>query len=166
MSESGGVVLELFDGVDDFVGRATNPGFQDSDRVVKNGHDLAVVVLAVVEALSRANLSQVIVGFSTESEGQLVQERRRLEDTGSDEPLQRFLFTTESIYSIVRKAGYGAIDASENTRFFSLFSTWLERLQSWATAREFTPLAQRLERARTGYDAIVHQDSWIPKAHS
>lgn len=156
MPENGGLVLEAFDVVDEFVASVEDGRLDTDDRTIHGSHALAILVESILEALSSANLSTNIVGLSRRSEATLVDERRKLEDADKRHGLQKLLYSFEPICQVVREGGYGAGDEEDSRRFFvDLFPEWLVRLEAWAKEERLDDLEARVSEVHESYSDIA-----------
>ncbi len=156
MAGTGGLVLDAFDAVDDFVSAFSAGVLDDKDRTVHGSHPLVLLVEGTLEALSKANLSTPIVGLSRHSEARLVEERRKLEEAAKRVELQKLLYAFEPICQVVREGGYGSRDPEDSRSFFvDLLPEWFERLEAWAADENLEELRSRVSQARSSYEEIA-----------
>jgi hypothetical protein len=155
-ASSGGLPLEAFDAIDDFVDQIRSGKVDKTDRYLHGSHPLALLVESALEVISTNELSAPIVGFSRTAEDHLVRERRKLERLGARDLLQEFLFAVERLCQLIRESGYGSRDHESALRFFvELFADWLERLGAWAGEETRTDLEARIAEALDGYLAVA-----------
>ncbi len=158
MPDTGGIVLEAFDAIDDFVASLKDGSLHENNRQLHGSHALVLLVESTLEALSSVNLSVRIVGLSRPSEAMLADERLKLEDADIRHELQTFLYSFEPICQTVREGGYGSRDKEDGRRFFvDLFPEWLVRLEAWANDESLDDLEARVAEAHESYVEIADQ---------
>jgi hypothetical protein len=125
----------------------------EEDRYLHSEHPLVTLVEGTLEAITRNNLKHQIVGFSERSESQLREERRALERSKRRPKFQQLLYCFEEICRLIRESGYGSEDGDASDDFFeSLFPTWLESLQDWASEDRLAGLEHRMSQAIDMYE--------------
>lgn len=149
----GGIPLESFDAVEEFVDSLQADALEDDDRTVHGSHLLSILIESVLESLSTAQLSRPIAGLDSDS---ICKARRKLERRNEREELQRLLYSSEKLAELIQEAGYGEADSEDNSHFFEdLFPDWLERLFCWAEAEGHDELVARVDAALGAYMEIV-----------
>ena len=78
-----------------------------------------------------------------------------MEDANEREKFQLLLYNFESICSIVRRTGYTEADEEMSLEYFTdKFPAWMESVENWAKAEDFTDLYLHVSAARAAYDPI------------
>lgn len=151
-----GVPVESFETVREFAEAIARSSADDDDRRIHGSHPLVVFVESTLEAISRQELNQAILGLSRSSEDRLVRERRRLERRKERSELQAVLFRFESIVPLVRTTGYGGADEEASRAFFEeQMPKLLEELAGWADSVRQDDLARAATEVGQTYGEIA-----------
>jgi hypothetical protein len=152
VGEEGGIALDSFRVVPEFVASLRDGTLAAEDRSVHSSQPLVILAEATLESVSRANLPSPIVGLNLSSGEQLTDQRRRLEAADQFEPLQLLLYCFEHLCEVVHFAGYHSAGGDNDIDFFTnLFPDWLAKLSGWGASNQYAELASVASDARTAY---------------
>jgi len=152
VAEQGGIALDSFRVVQEFVASLTKGTLAAEDRSVHGSQPLVILAEATLESVSRANLPTPIVGLNLSSAEQLTDQRRLLESSNQLEPLQLLLYCFEHLCEVVHFAGYHSEGGDNDTDFFNtLFPDWLAQLTDWGASNNYDELASVASDARKVY---------------
>jgi hypothetical protein len=150
--QQGGVALDSFRVVGEFVASFKEGTLAAEDRTVHGDQPLVILVEATLESVSRAHLSTPIAGLNSASAQQLIDQRRLLENADELEPLQLLLYAFEHLCELVQFAGYHSAGGDNDTDFFqNAFPDFLSKVAGWGASNNYDELASTAAGARAVY---------------